>query len=37
MAELTPDELVRTRVEHALAGEQVSLTSSAGRATAPSK
>ena len=34
MAELSPRELVRTRVEHALAGEQVNLTSSGGRTRA---
>ena len=34
MAEMTPHELVRTRVEHALASEQVSLTTSEGRGRA---
>ena len=34
MAELTPRELVRTRVEHALASEQVNLTSATGRSRA---
>ena len=34
MAELSPRDLVRTRIEHALASEQVNLTSSAGRSRA---
>ena len=34
MAELSARELVRTRIEHALAAEQVNLTSSGGRSRA---